>query len=741
MKHGACAPAALLLVILGAMAQRQDAWRIIGPGGGGSMFHPTVDPHDPNTALVACDMTGAYITHDGGRSWRMFNLGGTVRFFVFDPQRRQVIYAAAKALFRSADGGATWSRILPRRIEGVSMSGDDAEPVHRGADGPPGTVAALAVDPSDSGVLYAVVRAGSQSTLWVSTDAGALWLKSDTLPDGAWQIWADPHSSSAERTLYVAGAQAIALREGGQWHTQPSPIPLEHVSAGFGGSGPPVIYATGKGRIFVSEDGGGHWRESPLPGSDGEAGEIATSAEHPDTTYVGFRGLRTPLHASYGVAKTIDRGLHWQLVWQDTRTLAANVHDTWLSERFGPGWPGTPYGIGVAPSDARVVLTTDSGRAMRSVDGGATWDAVYAKPAGGGWTTTGLDVTTCYGVHFDPFDARHMFISYTDIGLFESVDGGASWRSATRTGVPGPWVNTTYWMEFDPKVKGRAWAAMSGTHDLPRDKMWRNRGVESYKGGVALTEDGGRTWRAANTGMGETAATHILLDPASPPEHRVLYATGFGRGVFQSTDGGAHWTLRNEGIEGPQPFAWRLARDPQGVLYVVVARRSASVPGALYRSTDAAAHWTRVPLPEGVTGPNGLAIDPHNPRRLFLAAWGQPQSEGDRDGGIYFSTDGGASWRNVLAQDQHVYDVTIDARDRNVLYAAGFESSAWHSVDRGATWKRIRGFNFKWGHRVIVDEHDPSQVYITTFGGSVWHGPAAGDPRSLEDIVEAILPR
>src|SRR6266480_4774537 len=62
---------------------RPGNFRIIGPGGGGAMFHPTVSPHDLNTVLASCDMTGAYITHDGGKSWRMFNLRGVVQFFLF----------------------------------------------------------------------------------------------------------------------------------------------------------------------------------------------------------------------------------------------------------------------------------------------------------------------------------------------------------------------------------------------------------------------------------------------------------------------------------------------------------------------------------------------------------------------------------------------------------------------------------------------------------------------------------
>jgi hypothetical protein len=103
-----------------------------------------------------------------------------------------------------------------------------------------------------------------------------------------------------------------------------------------------------------------------------------------------------------------------------------------------------------------------------------------------------------------------------------------------------------------------------------------------------------------------------------------------------------------------------------------------------------------------------------------------------------FSADGGKSWRNTLSRDQHVYDVTIDPRDRRTLYAAGFESSAWRSTDRGVTWRRIRGFSFKRGHRVIPDPADPSKIYITTFGSSVWHGPAAGEKDAADPIKTAL---
>jgi photosystem II stability/assembly factor-like uncharacterized protein len=139
-------------------------------------------------------------------------------------------------------------------------------------------------------------------------------------------------------------------------------------------------------------------------------------------------------------------------------------------------------------------------------------------------------------------------------------------------------------------------------------------------------------------------------------------------------------------------------------------------------------------LPEGVNGPNGLAIDPRDPNRLYLAAWARAKGLLGVGGGVYISTDGGRSWKASLELDQHVYDVTIEPRDPNVLYAAGFQSSAWRSVDRGAHWTRIAGYNFKWGQRVMPDLEDQKMVYITTFGGGVWHGASSGE-KGRNDIA------
>jgi photosystem II stability/assembly factor-like uncharacterized protein len=742
-------PVILVVVCLSsAFADRPGGFRIIGPGGGGAMFNPTISPHDINTVLISCDMTGSYVTHDGGRTWRMFNLRGVVDFFVFDPLDAKTMYAHATGLWRSTDGGENWNLVYPSpsAVKGVKMNSDHADEQILADPDPLSAISALAVDPANSKVLYAAAGTKQSPALFVSRDSGQSWQKQASLPDAPRRVWVNPHSAADSRTLFLASAHAVEVVSPAGVRSLPLPSAFTDISLGFGSRPQPTMYGTSEQGTFVSTDGGATWRKCDLPGSGAKVRAVATSLHHPQTAYVSYDHLTLDGKSWLGVAKTTNSGGDWQLVWKESEAAAKNVHDAWITERFGPGWAENPLNLTVADQDANLSYGTDLGRTMKTADGGATWTALYShKVNEAGWTSLGLDVTNSYGMHFDPFDLKREFITYTDIGLFRSEDGGASWTSST-AGVPREWLNTTYWVVFDPKVRGRMWSVNSSTHDLPRPKMWRHNSVLQYKGGVCRSEDGGRSWTKSNAGMDETGATHILLDPTSPVSARVLYVVGFGRGVYKSTDGGRTWSLKNTGISQTQPFAWRLARSSNGTLYVVLARRSEdgsignAGDGALYRSTDGAEHWQAVKLPVGTNGPNGLAVDPNSPDRLYLAAWARATGGHGDGGGIFLSEDGGVNWKQILDKDRHIYDVTVDPNDSSILYAAGFESSAWRSVDRGLYWDRIPGFNFKWGQRVIPDPLDRSQVYITTFGGSVWHGSVNGREALVDIATPALEP-
>lgn len=276
--------------------------------------------------------------------------------------------------------------------------------------------------------------------------------------------------------------------------------------------------------------------------------------------------------------------------------------------------------------------------------------------------------------------------------------------------------------------------------------MWRRTPVSTFMGGVVSSTDGGATWKASSDGMPETATTHIVMDPTSPVDKRVLWVAAMGTGVYKSSDGGVTWTPKNNGITQNEPMAWRLARAEDGTLYAIIARRSedgsigTSGDGALYKSTDGAETWAPVTLPTGVNGPNGLQIDPTDPKRLYLAAWARATGMHGDGGGVFLSTDGGNSWTTALDRDRHIYDVTIDPRDPRVLYATGFESSVWRSKDKGEHWTRVPGFNFKWAHRVVPDPDDPTKIFVATFGGGLWHGSINGKDLPVDIATPIMLP-
>jgi len=755
---------------------RNDAWGFVGAGGGGAMFNPTVSPYNPKDAFVSCDMGGSFVTHDGGESWRMFNLHAMTRFYVFDPLDPNVIYANSLCLFKSSDRGNTWKLLYPgpTEIEGLVCRGDHAEEVLITRDGSVRKVLALAVDPANSAKLYAAISINKSISFYVSNDGGKHWKAERDLDSGVKNIFIDPSSPKDNRTIYIAGNKGIAQKVNGNWNVNKNPKDVSSLTMFSGGfdhnKKKLIIYAiSGKSYfgsaeersgIYFTENGGMTWesrqeglvalnsKDAPLP----EWRTIATGGLHPEIVYVSYNNLKVNNDTTcIGVAKSTDFGKTWSLVWKDVQTKngftsSPNFGKDWMNERYGPGWGENPFGIGVSPTNPEICFATDFGRTIKTNDGGKTWEPAYSRNINNrGWTSTGLEVTTGYTIVFDPFDINHVYIPTTDIGLMESKDGTATWMSATKAnGVPREWENTTYWLTFDPDVKGKAWAVMSGSHDLPRPKMFRKKGTSDFKGGILETENSGKSWKPVSSAIGEAAMTHILIDPTSNKFSRTLYACAFGKGVYKSMDGGKTWIQKNKGIAGPEPFAWQITRrETDGALFLVISRRSEDgsigndKDGALYESVDGAENWIRISLPDETNAPTSIAIDTNHPRQLVLTAWGrktQGQFTPDIGGGIFLSGDEGKTWKQALSKDQHIGAVTFDKRN-NRFYACGFEGSAWFSDDGAKNWNRIKGYNFKWGQRVEPDPRDPEKIFVITFGGGVWYGPAKGDPYAPEDII------
>ena len=175
------------------------------------MIAPTISPHNPNIVVEHCDMTGAYITQDGGKSWRMFNLGGTLPVHVFDPGNPKVIYAGNSGVWRSEDGGRGWSLIFPDPRKNTfghhrgdhgdySLTSDDST---FPKDGP--VVDAIAVDPQDSRSVYVAFGPSPRSPayLYHSQDSGTTWARVRELDRDRIMCLVAAGGSARDRNLYI----------------------------------------------------------------------------------------------------------------------------------------------------------------------------------------------------------------------------------------------------------------------------------------------------------------------------------------------------------------------------------------------------------------------------------------------------------------------------------------------------------------------------------------------------------
>ena len=82
-------------------------------GGGGAIFIPTFSYMSANKFLLRCDMTGSYLSRDGGKSYEQINFAGGASSFAWDYADSNVVYIGSASLNRSDDGGKGWKMIFP----------------------------------------------------------------------------------------------------------------------------------------------------------------------------------------------------------------------------------------------------------------------------------------------------------------------------------------------------------------------------------------------------------------------------------------------------------------------------------------------------------------------------------------------------------------------------------------------------------------------------------------------------
>lgn len=394
------------------LAQRLDKWRVLGPGGGGAQYYPTISPHNPNRILINCDMTGSYISNDGGESWRMFNLRGAISFFVFDPINPEVIYAKTIGLWRSVDSGRTWQLIhpFPENIKEISMANDHAAERIITKDGSTDSITALAIDPADSKILYATISSSKGAMLKVSNDYGVSWKDLGMLSDNGKKIFVDMRSPVNDRVIYVVLKNSISVLKGSKWTHLAAPESVAAFSDVSGGflpeSGKLVVYgvielgrrfASVDSGVYVTVDGGETWEKIKInlenssnavkPSRPARFFAVAACATQPNITYLSYSNFNSkdPKKPFNGIAKTINCGKTWELLqrrhegpvnWDPT---APKEDPAWFYSLYSGVWEDEAITLGVSPHNPDVCYATDLGNTVRSFDGGKTWKTCCFK--------------------------------------------------------------------------------------------------------------------------------------------------------------------------------------------------------------------------------------------------------------------------------------------------------------------------------------------------------------------------
>ncbi|MEZ0487290.1 WD40/YVTN/BNR-like repeat-containing protein [Fibrella aquatica] len=271
--------------------------------------------------------------------------------------------------------------------------------------------------------------------------------------------------------------------------------------------------------------------------------------------------------------------------------------------------------------------------------------------------------------------------------------------SATVAAVPtgtDPYFKPVKWRNIGPFRGGRS-VAGSGVTSNPQLYYMGTVG-----GGIWKTDDAGMTWKNVSDGQLKTSSVGAIGICESDPA--VVYVgmgehaprgvmTSYGDGVYKSTDAGKTW--QHLGLELTRHIA-AVRIHPQNPDVVFVAAQGAlhgpSAERGIYKTTDGGKTWKNVLFVDENTGCNDLSMDMTNPRILYASMWEhrrlpwQVQS-GGKGSGLYKSTDGGETWTKLekgLPKELGKMGISVSTANPNRVYAV-IESDT--QADKGGVFR------------------------------------------------------
>jgi photosystem II stability/assembly factor-like uncharacterized protein len=244
--------------------------------------------------------------------------------------------------------------------------------------------------------------------------------------------------------------------------------------------------------------------------------------------------------------------------------------------------------------------------------------------------------------------------------------------------------------------------------------------------------------------IGPTRAGRARAAVGVPGQPNVFYAGFDNGGVWRSTDYGANWVPIFDDQPTGSIGAIGVAPSDPNVIYVGsgagIIRPDLAVGNGMYKSTDGGKTWTHLGL-DDTQMIAMIDVDPRDPNRLFVAALGHPYGP-NAERGIYRSTDGGKTFQKVLYKDEYTSgnDVRIDPRDPSTVYATlwqqqqsfiegqgfgGAGNGVFKSTDGGTTWKQLtEGLPAVIQANIALAPSNPRVVYAMVAGNAAGAQPS-----------------
>lgn len=547
------------------------------------LIHPT----NPNTVYVCAPgklwsdsaERGLYKTVDGGQTWSQVlkgsNLSTGCGGMSMDPKNPDVLFASlwdfrrqgwsfrsggegptaksGSGLFRTADGGKTWTEV------GTGAKGFGAKPYGR---------IEVEVAPSDPNIVYAVVES-TRSALFYSADGGNTWEERDRSQSMVWRpfyfsnLIIDP--KNAQRVFKVNLGLIVSDDGGksfngaggsahGDWHdVWVNPDNTQHIIGGDDGG------------LWVSVNGGTLWHKvHNLPisqfyhvsvdnqepyqvygglqdntswvGDSQYPGGITNSRWEPFSGGDGFWVFSDPADPNYAYFEsqggTIVRINRKTLQQRDIQPKADKA-----GEKLRFNWNAP---IHLSPNE-KGTLYIGAQFLYRTRDHGQTWDKIspdlttndpnkQKQEQSGGITVDNSAAemhTTIYSISESPKNGQVIWVGTDDGNVQLTRDGGKTWTNTAKNLKDAPKASWVSWVEASPHDPATALIALD------------RHTVGDMQPHAFITRDYGQTWtRIASASQGVRGYAHVIKQ--DPVNANVLYL-GTELGLFMSIDQGQHW--------------------------------------------------------------------------------------------------------------------------------------------------------------------------------------------------------